>query len=447
MYKLLLIWRYFLKKRVAYIAILAVMLLVMLVLVVLSVMSGLLEDTRLRNHQWTGDLVLLRDSLVGFAYYEEFIAELKNHPQIETATPVIKTFGLIQGGEAQQLMGVQMESWCRVTHFQQTLFYQKDWEKPSFAVTSLDPAQPDQETNRKGCILGYYMLADQQGIFRPGKGQVKLSVTVFGLNGRGQLAGSGIGEQQFFWYVDDSESGLVDIDGSVLYVDFDLLQKLCYMNGLDGQPKRTSEIRIKCKNGVNLAEAKTAVATLWQKFYQTYQNQPSGNLLADVRVETWKEYRRSRIAPAEKEKSLMIVIFSMIGFVAVFIIFAIFYMIVTEKIKDLGIVKSVGGSSFGVSQIFLGYGILVGLVGAIIGTLLGVLIVTHSNEIEEVLNAWFGFRLWDPEVYAISRIPDVVDYRQAAVIGLVAILACVLGVLLPAWRGAKLEVVETLRVD
>ena len=71
MYKLLLIWRYFLKKRVAYIAVLAVLLLVMLVLVVLSIMSGLLEDTRQRNHRWTGDLVVGRDSLVGFAYYDE----------------------------------------------------------------------------------------------------------------------------------------------------------------------------------------------------------------------------------------------------------------------------------------------------------------------------------------------------------------------------------------
>ena len=122
-------------------------------------------------------------------------------------------------------------------------------------------------------------------------------------------------------------------------------------------------------------------------------------------------------------------------------------MIVTEKIKDLGIVKSVGGSRLGISQIFLGYGALVGLVGAVIGTILGILIVTHSNEIEGLLNAWFGFRLWDPEVYAISRIPDAVDYGQAAVIGLVAILACILGASLPARRAAKLEVVETLRVD
>lgn len=447
MYKLLLIWRYFLKKRVAYIAVLAVLLLVMLVLVVLSIMSGLLEDTRRRNHRWTGDLVVGRDSLVGFAYYDEWIAALQNHPQVEAAAPVIKTFGLIQGGGARQLMGIDMESWCRVTHFQQTLFYQKNGRLPSFAVPAADSLPPDSQPDLRGCILGYYMLAGQQGFLRPGPAAAKLSVTVFGLNSRGQLAGSGIGEQQFFWYVDDSESGLVDIDSSVLYVDFHRLQKLCYMDGLDGQPRRASEVRIKLKENVSLAAGKTAIAGLWRQFATQYQGKPSSHLLADVRIETWKEYRRSRIAPAEKEKSLMIVIFAMIGFVAVFIIFAIFYMIVTEKIKDLGIVKSVGGSRLGISQIFLGYGALVGLVGAVIGTILGILIVTHSNEIEGLLNAWFGFRLWDPDVYAISRIPDAVDYGQAAVIGLVAILACILGASLPARRAAKLEVVETLRVD
>jgi lipoprotein-releasing system permease protein len=91
----------------------------------------------------------------------------------------------------------------------------------------------------------------------------------------------------------------------------------------------------------------------------------------------------------------------------------------------------------------LGYGALVGLLGAIVGSVLGCLIVWNSNEIERAL----GWEIFDPDMYTIDRIPDVVDYSQMVMIGLVAIVASVAGAALPAWRAGKLEVVEALRVE
>lgn len=83
------------------------------------------------------------------------------------------------------------------------------------------------------------------------------------------------------------------------------------------------------------------------------------------------------------------------------------------------------------------------MAGALVGTAAGAWVVQHSNELE----GWLGVKLWDPEVYAIERIPDAVDWRQAGVIGLVAVAASVAGAALPAWRAARLEVVEALRVE
>ncbi|MCP4712630.1 MAG: hypothetical protein GY869_28730, partial [Planctomycetes bacterium] len=95
MYKFLMIWRYFLKKRIALIAVAAVSLVVMLVLVVLSIMSGLVDDIKPRNHNWVGDIVVGSNSLVGFPYYQEFLTELENHDKVTAATALIKTFGLL----------------------------------------------------------------------------------------------------------------------------------------------------------------------------------------------------------------------------------------------------------------------------------------------------------------------------------------------------------------
>ena len=60
---------------------------------------------------------------------------------------------------------------------------------------------------------------------------------------------------------------------------------------------------------------------------------------------------------------LVTFLFGIISIVAVFLIFCIFYMIVVEKTKDIGIIKSVGATAGGVAGIFLGYGLAIGLVG------------------------------------------------------------------------------------
>ena len=139
----------------------------------------------------------------------------------------------------------------------------------------------------------------------------------------------------------------------------------------------------------------------------------------------------------------MTIIFGMLSLVSVFIIFAIFYMIVTEKIKDLGIIRSAGASRQTLRQIFLGYALLIGLLGGFLGAGLGITIVHNSNEIAAAL----GISIWDPRLYAIDRIPDVVDYTQAAIIVLAGVVSCVAGAILPARRAAKLVVIDALRVE
>ena len=464
MFKLLMIWRYFLQKRVALIAVAAVALVVMLVLVVLSVMSGLVEDHRQRNHDWVGDVVIHSNSLVGFPYYNEFLTELKNQDQVAAATALVKTFGLLAHlEELVELYGVEMESWCAVTNFAETLHYPAAAAGPGFVIQGNNLITEEQR--QQGCITGIYLilrcvtnsmskrnrpLLESLGVDQ--KGYAEMPVTVFGLTSRGILA-TDLGERRIFRYVNDSDTGLVEIDRTAIYVDFQQLQQLCWMDGADNYPPRTGEIRIKLKKGINLETGRAEIAAAWDKFVRQKQGQPGANLLDNTVVQNWKQYRRSSIAPMEREKTLMIAIFGLIALVAVFIVFAIFYMIVTEKIRDLGIIKSVGGSNWSVGQIFLGYGLLVGIIGAVLGAALGCVIVWNSNEIESGINAiytrlgWGGFHLWDPEVYAIERIPDVVNFPEAAIIALVAVLASITGAILPARRAAKLEVVETLRVE
>ncbi len=445
MYKRLLIWRYFTHKRVSIIAVLAVMLLVMTVVVVLSIMSGLLEEIRDRNHHWSGDIIITRDSLVGFAYYEELMARIGQLDTVELATPVIRTFGLVNNNQSTQIYGLRLEEFCRVTKFADTLKVAQD--VPSFQVPYYENRPDSAELARRGCIVGVMdNLAHDYSGLRTNSG-LSWDLTVFALNSKGAVTGSDIGQSQRFWFVNASTTNLVDIDAAVFYVDFELLQHLCLMDGFDGRPPRINEIRIGLKPHANSVRALVEIHTLLKQFVGDYHEQVSGNLLEDLRAATWKEFRRAMIAPVEKERSLMTLVFGMIGILAVFIIFAIFYMIVTEKIRDLGIIKSVGAGNGAVAGIFLGFGALVGLIGASIGALLGSLLVIYSNQIEDVLYLWFKFRLWPPDLYAIAKIPDQIE--PVFVLGIVAaaVAASVAGAVFPALRAARLNIVDTLRVE
>src|SRR5207245_11481347 len=116
---------------------------------------------------------------------------------------------------------------------------------------------------------------------------------------------------------------------------------------------------------------------------------PAGAVALDVfpvEVQTWKELHEDFIRAVEKEKGLVTILFGLISIVAVFLIFCIFYMIVVEKTRDIGIIKSVGATSQGVAGIFLGYGMAIGIVGAAMGFGLGWLRVRYING----LHGWLG---------------------------------------------------------
>src|SRR5208337_3830334 len=105
-----------------------------------------------------------------------------------------------------------------------------------------------------------------------------------------------------------------------------------------------------------------------------------------LKVETWDEHQQDILNAVEHEKSLLVVLFAIISIVAIFLIFCIFFMIVMEKTRDIGIVKSVGARGSSVAGIFLGYGLSIGLVGGGAGLLLAYLVVHNINEI----HTWIG---------------------------------------------------------
>jgi lipoprotein-releasing system permease protein len=445
MYKLILAIRYFYKRRASWVALAAVALCVFIVVVVMTVMSGLVGEFKEKNHNFTGDCVVGTESLVGFAYYEDFISELNSTDFVEAASPVIKNYALVSAensrGMGVEILGIDSGQYSKVTGFGKSIHYHKDASKTF---------EPTTEPNLPGFVAGIdlWLNRDETGeyYFEPAPPATAMTVTCFPLTARGALAkaGTDLVNSKTLYFSDTSQSGLARVDGSTIYLPFADAQLLC---GMTEPVKRASWIHIKFRQGVNLDEGCRKVRTLWEQFRGRMQGKENTDLLAGVNVQGWKEYRRAFVAGMEKEQIMLTAMFGLVGLTTVFIVLVVFYMIVSHKTKDIGILKSVGASTPNVISLFLGFAGLIGAMGSAVGITGGLWFLRNINAIENWLFEKFGFQLWDRTIYSIGEIPHRLDLTMLLVVTGCAILACIAGALFPSVQAARGRPAQTLQVN
>jgi lipoprotein-releasing system permease protein len=122
-------------------------------------------------------------------------------------------------------------------------------------------------------------------------------------------------------------------------------------------------------------------------------------------------------------------------------------MIVSEKTRDIGILKSLGASSRGVMSIFLGYGLMLGVIGSLFGTGLGLLITRYINEIESFLTKITGSEIFPRKVYYFESIPTDIQPVNIMLICFGAVAIATTFSILPALRAAMLNPVRALRFE
>ncbi|MHC4259113.1 MAG: ABC transporter permease [Planctomycetota bacterium] len=336
MYKIILATRYLVKRRITYLAVTAVALCVFMVVVVMTVMTGLVRDFKIKNHDWVGDCVVSSDSLVGFAYYEEFLEALKDEDMVEAASPVIKSYALLTYGGSDwtdgiEIMGIDPLRHCRATGFRNTLHYRKGDVSKVF--------EPMYDVNLPGCVVGIdkVLSRNKYGQYQqyPNVPGYSYTINCFPLTVGGALIKTGLGlvNSKTFYYSDNSHSGLAKVDGAFIYIPFEDAQVLC---GMGGAGKRVSSIHIKFKSSVKLQVGCERISQLWAEFRTKQSNRKLADLLSSVRIESWKGYRREVIAAVEKEQIMMMAGLGMIGIIAVCIVLVVVYMIVSHKSKDIG---------------------------------------------------------------------------------------------------------------
>jgi len=147
------------------------------------------------------------------------------------------------------------------------------------------------------------------------------------------------------------------------------------------------------------------------------------------------------------EKAMMTVILLLIVAVAAFNIIASLVMVVSEKRNDIAILRTMGFSRGGVVATFVVQGTLIGWIGAAAGIGLGILLALNAGDIAAALERWFGFTIFDPAVYYISRIPSELRTADVVLVSVTAFVLTLLATLYPARRAAATEPAEALRYE
>jgi lipoprotein-releasing system permease protein len=236
-----------------------------------------------------------------------------------------------------------------------------------------------------------------------------------------------------FTIVDLYESKMSEYDSQLVFVPIRKLQELrCMIDPMTGVG-RVNVIQIKLKPG---ADGNAVRDKLQKAFSPTLYN-----------ICTWRDKQTALLAAVEMESAILNVLLFLIIAVAGFGILAIFYMIVVEKTRDIGILKSLGAPGRGVMGIFLGYGLSLGIVGSGVGMVAGLLFVRYINQIAGALGWITGRPVFDPKIYYFYRIPAIVMPQTVLWIVGGALLIAVAASILPARRAARLHPVEALRYE
>jgi len=234
-----------------------------------------------------------------------------------------------------------------------------------------------------------------------------------------------------FTIVDFYESKMSEYDSNFVFVPIQSLQRMRGMIEPQTGIPSVNSIQIKLKPGADLDAVRNRLRQVFP-----------AELYA---VSTWRDKQGPLLSAVDMEMAVLNILLFMIIAVAGFGILAIFFMIVVEKTRDIGILKSLGASSSGIAGIFLGYGLFLGLVGAGAGLALGLAITWNINSIRTAVEWCTGERVFDPSIYYFFRIPTIVHTGTILWIIAGAVAIAVASSVLPALRAARLHPVEALR--
>ncbi len=175
--------------------------------------------------------------------------------------------------------------------------------------------------------------------------------------------------------------------------------------------------------------------------------QLQASMSGDLFIRDWSKVNAMWFAAVQSQKRMMFIILTMIVAVAAFNLVSTLVMTVRDKQSDIAILRTLGASPRSIMTIFMVQGTLVGVLGALMGVGLGVLVALNIDVIVPFIERSFNVQFLSQEVYLISEIPSELRWGDVGWIGGVAVLLAFLATLYPSWSASRTRPAEALRYD
>lgn len=155
-------------------------------------------------------------------------------------------------------------------------------------------------------------------------------------------------------------------------------------------------------------------------------------------VQDWYELNHNLFTALTLQKLALVIILTLIIIVAAVNMVSALTMMVTEKTREVAILKSMGASSTSVGMVFQVVGIAIGGAGTIIGVLVGLVTCYVVSR--------YGYHL-DPKVYLIDRLPIEVRTFEVVLVASITMIVSVVATIVPSQSASSLRPVDGLRYD
>ena len=415
-------WRYLRSRRgssllslISVIAIGGVAVGVSALILIMGVMNGLQRDLREKILVGSPDIrVLTAGDDLRMERWRDALARTRATPGVVAAAPVVLVQGLVGRGTQGFTTGAQVvgvvpadaagpgrpgaDSATDVTSVRRH-------------VTLGDFTFRTGGGERRGAVLGK-RLAEQLNVF-PGD---KISIVTRAGVTVNPVTGTPVPNFEEFTVTGVFETGMYEYDNTYLYVDLPLAQRLA------GLGEAVTAIEVRTVDRWRAADIARSLADRLGFPYFTRD---------------WQEQNSSLFQALKLEKLGMSVILLLIVVVAAFNIVSTLTMVVTDKTREIGILKAMGLPARSVLRVFFMQGLVIGIVGTGLGLILGGLGAVALER--------YKFIRLDPSVYFIDHLPVSTEPSDVFVTALASVAIAALATLYPALQAAKLYPLEAIR--
>ncbi|MFH1621671.1 MAG: ABC transporter permease [Candidatus Omnitrophota bacterium] len=386
-------WRYFITKQkekfisaISIIAVLGIAIGVTALIGTLGVMTGFGNQLREKIIGANAHISIKGESII--SEYQGLSNEIKQIEHVEATTEYVQGQASFYSGDKTSflfLKGINPESEQRVTKI-------KDYVKEGKFLI-----------NNSEIIIGKE-LAKYLGL---------------GIGSDFALSSPVTGELKIFQVAGIFNSGYYEYDANLALVTIRDAQELFELG--DG----VSEIGVKLDKLQLTDKLRLDIARFLGPRYQ---------------VKTWMDVNKNLLSALKLEKIVMFLVVALIVLVASFNIASTLIVMVTKKIKDIGILRSIGTRGAGIAKIFAFGGLFLGVMGIFLGIGGGLLVC-------QIIRSIHNFIEIPQDIYYFDRVPVAFNLQDLIWISGCAIIICFLSTIYPAWRASKLNTIDALRYE